>query len=302
MSAHGSTKAVLAALAANLGIAVSKAGAAVFTGSGSMLAEAIHSFADCINQILLLWGIKRSARPADAEHPLGYGKEMYFWSFFVVLLLFTMGGMFAIYEGWHKLHTHEGLSQPYIAIAILLLSLALEGWSTWEVLKEIKKTNPQASIMQYLSQSRKSEIIVVFGENAGAMLGLGVALAAIVLSMVTGNAMWDAVGSIIIGVLLIAVAIFIGMQIKSLIVGQGLEPSEEARVRAFLDNHADIRTVHNLLSLHMGDNVMLAIKAEFARDDMTQKELIATINQIEREIEVKFPMVQWVFFEPDSQG
>lgn len=301
MSASGSTKAVLYALAANLGIAASKTGAAIFTGSGSMLAEAIHSFADCINQILLLWGLKRAVRPADAEHPLGYGKEIYFWSFFVVLLLFSVGGLFAIYEGWHKLHDTEPLHQPYIAIGILLLSIALEGWSTLECVKAINHERGSLSFMGYLRQSRKSELIVVFGENAGAILGLIFALIAIVLAMITGNPIWDAIGSIVIGVLLIAVAIFVGMQIKALIIGQGLEPNELAKVETYLKSHPDILTVHNLLTLHMGDNVVLAIKAEFSNHLMTHNELIAKINEIEKGIKAQFAMIKWVFFEPDNR-
>lgn len=301
MSASGSTKAVLYALAANLGIAVSKTGAAIFTGSGAMLAEAIHSFADCINQILLLWGLKRAVRPADAEHPLGYGKEIYFWSFFVVLLLFSVGGVFAIYEGWHKLHDTEPLHQPYIAIAILLFSIALEGWSTIECAKEINRERGNLSFMGYLRQSRKSELIVVFGENAGAILGLIFALIAIVLAIITGNPIWDAIGSIVIGSLLIGVAIFVGMQIKSLIVGQGLEPTELAKVETYLESHPDIKSVHNLLTLHMGENVVLAVKAEFTDHLMTQDSLIATINAIETSIKAQFPMIKWIFFEPDNQ-
>lgn len=233
-----------------------------------MLAEAIHSFADCINQILLLWGLKRSERPADAKHPLGYGKKMYFWSFFVVLLLFSVGGLFAIYKGIHKLYGDEPLNMPYLAIDILLFSIALEGWSTLECAKKINKVRGDMPFMKYLRQSRRSELIVVFGENAGAILGLIVALVAIVLTMVTGNPIWDAIGSIIIGILLIAVAIFVGMQIKALIIGQGLEPAELARVEAFIKAQPEIKTLHNVLTLHMGDKVVLALKAQFVDENM----------------------------------
>jgi len=200
-----SVKSILFALLANLGIAITKTAAAILTGSGAMLAESIHSYADCGNQGLLFWGLKASGKKPDQKHPLGYGKEIYFWSFVVALVLFSMGGLFSIYEGIHKVSLHEGLKNPVIAIVVLSVSMVFEAASLYGCVVQINKLRHDESLWSWLKNSRQSELIVVFGEDTAALLGLSFALIAIIVSLVTGNPVYDAIGSIGIGALLVAV-------------------------------------------------------------------------------------------------
>ncbi|MCJ7819628.1 MAG: cation diffusion facilitator family transporter, partial [Bacteroidales bacterium] len=204
---NASTKSILFALLANLGIAITKTVAAVITGSGAMLAESIHSYADCGNQGLLFWGLKATKKRPDQEHPLGYGKEIFFWSFIVALILFSMGGLFSIYEGIHKLRAHEGLNNPLIAIVVLAVSMVLEAASLYGCLVQIKKVKHHETLWSWYKNSRQSELVIVLSEDTAALLGLSFALLAIVLAMVTGNPIFDAIGSIGIGVLLIIISI-----------------------------------------------------------------------------------------------
>ena len=223
-----STKSIFFALIANLGIAIIKTVAAVLTGSGAMLAESIHSFADSGNQGLLFLGLKASKKKPDQEHPLGYGKEIYFWSFIVALILFSMGGMFSIYEGIHKIYLHEGLKNPMIAIVVLAVSMILESASLYGCVTQINKIRHNESLWKWFKNSRQSELIVVLGEDIAALLGLSFALISVVLSIVTGNPIFDAIGSIGIGVLLIIVSIFLGVKIKGLLIGQSTD--DETRI------------------------------------------------------------------------
>jgi len=210
-----STKSILFALLANLGIAITKTIAAVITGSGAMLAESIHSYADCGNQGLLFLGLKAARKKPDPEHPLGYGKEIYFWSFMVAIILFSMGGMFSIYEGIHKLGMHDGLKNPVIAIGVLSLSMLLEAASLYGCITQINKLRHNESLWTWVINSRQSELIVVLGEDIAALMGLSFALISVILAMVTGNPVFDAIGSIGIGVLLIIVSFFLAVKIKS---------------------------------------------------------------------------------------
>lgn len=203
-----SVKSILFALLANFGIAVTKTFAAIITGSGAMLAESIHSFADCGNQGLLFLGLKTSKRKPDSEHPLGYGKEIYFWSFIVALILFSMGGLFSVYEGIHKLSSHEGLRSPLIAIVVLSVSIILEAASLYGCITQINKLRKGVNLWNWVKNSRQSELVVVLGEDIAALLGLVFALIAVVFSMITGNPVYDAIGSIGIGVLLIIISFF----------------------------------------------------------------------------------------------
>jgi hypothetical protein len=191
----------------------------VFTGSSSMLAEAIHSYADCGNQALLIWGLKEAKRSPTADHPLGFGKAIYFWSFIVALMLFSMGGLFSIYEGVHKLHDTEPVKYAWVAVAILGFGVAAESVSLWGCLREINKDRDGMTLWQWFRASRQSELLVVLGEDLAALGGLALAMGFIALAMVTGNPMWDAVGSIAIGVLLVIVAMLVGVEVKALLVG-----------------------------------------------------------------------------------
>jgi cation diffusion facilitator family transporter len=219
-----STRTIFYALGANLAIAVAKTGAAIFTGSSAMLAEAIHSYADSGNQGLLLWGMKQAKRPPSPEYPLGWGKAVFFWSFIVALVLFSLGGLFSLYEGWHKLHAEEGLSYPWVAIGILVFGIVAELISLRACLHEVNKARNGRSLWRWFRTSRQSELVVILGEDIAALLGLVFALIAIATTMITGNPVWDAIGSMTIGALLIVVAVGIGVEIKALLIGQSAEP------------------------------------------------------------------------------
>jgi cation diffusion facilitator family transporter len=300
MSGHSSSaRAILYAFIANLGIALAKLGAALYTHSGSMLAESIHSFADCGNQVLLYLGLKQSQRPADAQHPLGYGKITYFWSFIVALLLFSMGGVFSIYEGWHKLHESEPLNKAWVAIVVLSVSILLEAGSLAGCLREIRKLRGQKTLRQWVATTRNAELVVVLGEDVAALVGLALALLFVSLAVVTGNPMFDAFGSIIIGVVLVCVSIFIAIRIKSLIVGRSAEEDLQQAIRAEISADPAIRGLLNAITLQMGPQVMLAAKVRMA-PGLAVAEAVVHINQLEKRIKAQFPEVGWCFIELDD--
>ena len=293
-----STKAVLYALGANGAIAVSKYVAAVITGSGSMLAEAVHSTADCGNQALLLFGLKRAKRPPSDDYPMGYGKEIYFWSFIVAIMLFSVGGLFSLYEGWHKLHAPEPLTYPLLALGVLAFGIAAETFSTWGCLREVNKVRGSRTIWQWFRSSRHAELVVILGEDLAALFGLVFAFIAVSLTWATGDPMWDALGGIGIGVLLIVVAVVVGIEVKQLLVGQGVETAVRDEMKAFLAAQPAVEQLYQLLTLHMGEDVMVAVKARM-RPQGGQDALVAAINAVEAAFSARFPQVQWVFFEPD---
>ncbi len=277
-----------------------KFAAAIHTGSGAMMAEAVHSAADCSNQGLLLLGFKKAKKPPSIEHPLGHGKEIYFWSFIVAIMLFTVGGMFSIYEGVHKLNSTEPLSSPYVAIAVLVFAILAEGGSLWGCIIEINKVRGNRSLWRWFRESRQSELIVVFGEDLAAQVGLVFALGAIVLTMITGNPIYDAIGSIGIGVLLIIIAILIGREVKDLLIGQGVDPIIDKEMREFLANRDDIVELYNVLTMQLGPDVMVAIKAKM-NTELSAQQMIEQINQTEADFKQQFPQVLWLFFEPDCK-
>lgn len=293
-----SLKSILFALGANLAIALAKTGGAVFTGSSSMLAEAIHSFADCANQALLLWGMKEARRCASPEHPLGHGRAVYFWSFIVAMMLFSMGGLFSIYEGVHKLHAPEPVRNAWVAIAILAFGIVAESVSLWGVLREIHKDRGERSLWRWFRTSRQSELLVILAEDVAALGGLAIALGAIELALATGNPMWDAAGSIGIGVLLVLVAVLVAIEVKALLVGLSAEPEKVEHMRAFLRDRPEVATVYSLLTQQLGGEVMVAVKARM-RPVGSDAALVEAINRVEREFRTRFPEVRWMFFEPD---
>lgn len=295
-----SVKAIFFALSANLAIAVAKFVVAAITGSGAMLAEAVHSTADCGNQLLLLLGLKRARRPASDDYPLGFGKETYFWSFIVALLLFSMGGLFSVYEGWHKLHAPEPLSFPLLALAVLAFGMVVEGISLHACLREVAKSRGDWSLWRWFRQTRESELLVIFGEDSAALTGLSLAFLAVLLTWLTGNPTWDALGSMAIGLLLIVVAIFVGVEVKALLVGQGVAPRTAAQMRAFLLDRPEVAQLYNLRTLQMGADVMVAVKARMAERQDAQR-LIDDINTVEAALRERFPQVRWSFFEPDDR-
>lgn len=295
-----SVKSIIFALLANLGIAITKTVAAVITGSGAMLAESIHSFADCGNQGLLFLGLKSSKKDADPEHPLGYGKSVYFWSFIVALMLFSMGGLFSVYEGVHKLSTHEGLNNPLIAIVVLALSMVLEGMSLWGCISQIKKINHYGSLWQWVKNSRQSELIVVLGEDVAALLGLFFAIISVILAMVTGNPVFDAVGSIAIGTLLIIVSVFIAVKVKNLLIGQSADEETRENIKSFINAQPQVDQVLNLITIQLGSDIMVAVKVKM-QPAGTDVQLVDNINACERELRKSNPAIRWIFFEPDNE-
>ena len=299
MSKASSLRAVLYALGANVGILIAKGTAAAVTGSSAMLAEAIHSAADCGNQVLLLRGMKEAKRKPDAKHPLGYGKVVYFWAFLVAVLLFTIGGMFSLYEGWHKLHATEPISSPILAIVVLAVSIVLESFSLAGCVREIRKVSGGMSLWKFFHVSRNSDLIIVLGEDIAALAGLALALIAILLALATGNPMFDALGSMAVGILLIFVAVLLTMEIKALITGESAEAGTENDIRAFLTARREVAEVYNLLTLQMGDSIMLAIKARM-KETGSATAMITDINRVEADLRAAFPAVRWCFFEPDT--
>jgi cation diffusion facilitator family transporter len=301
MSADGSLRAVLYALSANFGIFVAKGVAAAITGSSSMLAEAIHSFADCGNQGLLLLGMREAKRAPDREHPLGYGKVVYFWAFLVAVMLFSIGGAFSIYEGAHKLSDPQPLSWPGLAIVVLAIAVVLESFSLAGCLREIRKVARGRSLWQFFRHSRNSDLIVILSEDIAALAGLAVALAAVSLALVTGNPVFDAAGSIVVGALLILVAVLLVIEIKALITGQSAEPEVEEEIRRFILARPEVAELFHLITLHLGSEVMLAVKARM-RESQNAARLIDDVNRVEAELRQAFPQLAWLFFEPDNQA
>lgn len=300
-SQNASIKSILFALAANFGIAITKTVASLITGSGSMLAEAIHSYADCANQGLLFFGLKQAKKAPDENYPLGHGKEIYFWSFIVALMLFSMGGLFSIYEGIHKLSTHEGMSSPMIAVVVLLISIMLESFSLWGCVKQINKVKQKGvSLWNWAKNTRQSELVVVLGEDVAALFGLAFALLAITLAMITGNPVFDALGSIFIGALLIVVSVFLGIKVKRLLVGQSAEKSVRVAIHSVLEAMPEIEQVLNIITLQLGDDLMVSVKAKMSAVD-TDDELIMNINSCEKKLKSSHSAIRWVFFEPDVE-
>lgn len=292
------SKAIYYALAANTGIALTKTAAAIVTSSTSMTAEAIHSFADCGNQILLLIGLKKASAPASELHPLGYGKVSYFWSFLVALLLFTVGGVFSVYEGSHKLMHPQPLEKPWLAIGVLLIGVILESFSLYGALKEIRKADGR-SLYRWFRDTRQSELMVVVGEDIAALLGLAVALLFVALALITGNPLFDAAGSVVIGFLLIAIAVMITLEIKSLIIGESADEDFKTRLQDFVAQEYPQVELLNLITQHYGRDVVLAIKARFRRWPASARAMVESINKIEKSIRLEFSEVRFIFFEPD---
>ena len=299
MSHHNaSIKSIIFALSANLGIAITKTVAAVITGSGALLAESIHSFADCGNQGLLFLGLKAAKKNPDTDHPLGHGKAIYFWSFIVALMLFSMGGLFSIYEGIHKLDSTEKVSNPLIAIVVLAVSMVLERASLWGCITQINKMRRGESLWTWIKNTRQSELVVVFGEDLAALFGLSFALVAVILAHVTSNPVYDAVGSIGIGVLLVVVSGFVAVKVKSLLIGQSADEAVRQEIKSFLESRAEVEVVYNLITLQLGPKIMVAVKARMSETDGAEQ-LIENINRCEDALRKAMPEIQWIFFEPD---
>ena len=295
-----SLRTIFFALGANFAIFVAKGFAAWITGSGAMLAEAVHSLADCGNQGLLLLGMKRAKRPVTPNHPLGFGKEIYFWSFLVALMLFSVGGMFSFYEGWHKLHAHEPLTRPWIAVGVLIFGIVAESVSMRACMVEVNKARGAQNLWRWFRTSRQAELVVIFGEDLAALLGLVFALLAVGLTMLTGDPFYDAVGTLMIGLLLVLVAVGIARQIKGMLIGKSVEPAQREAMEAFLLARPEIKGIFNLITVQLGADVMVAVQVEMTDPQLSMAESIVRINASEAALKAAFPEVRWIFFEPDD--
>jgi len=295
-----STGQIVRSLAANVAIACAKAVAAAISGSGAMLAETLHSFADCGNQLLLLVGVRKSRRPADAKHPLGYGRDVYFYSFIVAQLLFFGGGVFSIREGVHKVLHPEAVGDIRLALAILAFSMALEGWSLYGNIREIRTRRGETGFWRYVRETKDSDLIVVLGENGAAVIGLVLAATALVLARETGDGHWDGYGSLAIGAVLIGVATFLAREVKSLLVGEAADPALRTKVEELAAGHPDIERVLALLTVQQGPGeIMVAMKLQL-RAGLETTQLVEAINAFERELKRVIPEIRWSFIEPDN--
>ncbi len=293
-------RAILYAFTANLGIAIAKFVAAFITGSSSMMAEGVHSSADTGNQLLLLLGMRQSKRPPDAEHPLGYGKATYFWSFIVAILLFSLGGLFSVWEGWHKLKAVEGVEQAWIALVVLGVSIVLEALSMLGCLVEVRRLKGDRGLWEWLHESRNSELVVVFGEDFAALVGLIIAFAFVGLAALTGDGRYDAVGSIAIGVVLLVVAVFVAIRVQKLLIGRSADPRLAKAIRERIAGDEDIVDVYNVITVQMGPQVVLAAKIRL-REGLRIEDACRKVNAVERELRESFPEIGWSFFEPDVE-
>ncbi len=263
---------IKAALVANASIAAAKGVGAFFTGSASMVAESIHSFADCGNQLLLLWGMKSSKREADKDHPLGYGMNIFFWSFIVALVLFSIGGVYSVYEGLHKISNPEPLKFVGWAIGILIFGVIMEGRSFLICLKEIRELHPGKSFKWFFKETRSPELLVIFGEDLAALLGLGFALIFLTIAAITGNPVYDAIGSVVVGSLLIIVACFLFWETKALLIGQSVDPLVRRALREHIFEYCDqIEHTYECVTLQTGADAVLLLRVRMAETEDAQK-------------------------------
>jgi cation diffusion facilitator family transporter len=296
-----STKVILLAFLANFGIAIAKFVGAYISASTSLLAEAIHSLVDCSNQILLLVGNKKSKKPADQKHPLGYGREAFFWSFIVAILLFSLGGLFAIYEGVHKIHETGEVSSPLLGFCILFFSMLLEGYSFLACLKEVKSQNTFGNLWEWFKNTKNSELLVIFTEDAAALVGLTIATICLGIAWVTGQVFWDAIGSILVGILLVVVAVLLATEVKSFIIGEASSDDIKDFFTSETLKYFPDGRVLNFISIQAGiDEVMLSCKihpGSITRVDQA----IGLVNQLEKATKEKFKSVRWQFVELDYE-
>jgi len=292
-------RAVVAALVANLGIALSKFVAFAFTGSSSMLSEAIHSVADSANQVLLLIGRKRSQRPADARHPFGYGRRRYVYAFVVSIVLFLVGGLFSLYEGLHKFQHPEDLSDAWIAFAVLGIAIILEAFSFRTALREANRSRGRRSVLAYIRDARQPELPVILLEDLGALCGLVFALFGVSLAVITGDGRWDGIGAMAVGTLLVVIAIFLAFEMAAMLVGESALPEVEALIKDALEKSPLVTRVIHVRTLHVGPDSLLVGAKIAIRGSQTGSDIAAGIDEAERAIRAAVPSAEYVFLEPD---
>ncbi|MBK9433663.1 MAG: cation diffusion facilitator family transporter [Micrococcales bacterium] len=299
MSTEGGAKAVLAALIANLGIAVSKFVAFALTGSSSMLSEAIHSVADSGNQVLLLVGGKRARRTADVTHQFGYSRVRYVYAFVVAIILFLVGGLFSLYEGFHKFTHPEELRDVQIAVAVLLIAIGLEGFSFRTAMREANKSRGGRSLLRFVRDARQPELPVVLLEDTGALIGLVFALFGVSMATITGDGRWDGLGAMAVGTLLVVIAVFLAFEMSSMLVGESALPEQEQAIRVALDGTQSIDRVIHLKTLHVGpDELLVAAKVAIGGEDDAAT-IAAGIDEAEAAIRAALPSARYIYLEPD---
>ncbi len=300
MSAAGGTRAIIAALAANLGIALTKLLAFVLTGSSSMLAEAIHSVADSGNQGLLLLGGKRARREATPQHPFGFGRERYVYAFIVSIVLFSVGGLFALYEGVHKVQQREGIHEwQWVPLAVLIIAIGLESFSFRTAIHESNPIRGKATWVQFIRRSRVPELPVVLLEDFAALIGLALALLGVSLTLVTGDGLYDGIGTILIGVLLVAVAFVLAIETKSLLIGESATEEDVSKIEAAIAGSGDIERIIHMKTLHLGpEELLVAVKVGVPRAAQAE-DVARAIDAAEKRIRDAVPIARVIYVEPD---
>lgn len=300
MSASGGTKAIVAAFIANMGIAITKFIAFVFSGSSSMLAESVHSVADSGNQLLLLLGGRRARKAADAKHPFGYGRERYVYAFVVSIILFSVGGVFSLYEGIEKLTHPHPLENPWLPIVVLLVAIVLESFSLRTAVRESNHVRPKdQSWVQFIRHAKQPELPVVLLEDIAALTGLVFAFLGVGLTILTGDNLWDGIGTIAIGVLLVVVAIILGIETKSLLVGEGASRVDTDRIRDAFNASPRVEALIHMKTLYLGpDELLVAAKVAFPKTTKVA-EVARAINEVEAEIRAAVPVARVIYIEPD---
>jgi cation diffusion facilitator family transporter len=298
VAGHESTRVILTALVANVGIAVAKFAAAAVTGSSAMLTEGVHSLVDSTNQVLLLYGHKRSRLPPNAVHPLGYGRELYFWSFVVAILVFSLGAGVSIYEGiLHLLHP-EPTEDIVIAFAVLGIAVLLEGWSTLAALKAFNAARGRKGYYRAIRDSKDAPNLVVLLENSGAIAGLAIAAIGIGLSAATGSPVFDGIASVLIGLVLAFMAVLLLIEAKGLLIGEAADPALVAELRNVAEGHAGVVSVREVLTVHQAPDMVLAVISADFEDTISARDVEQTVADIERKIALQFPVVTRVYIRP----
>ncbi|WP_446218491.1 cation diffusion facilitator family transporter [Micromonospora sp. IBHARD004] len=300
MSANGGTRAIVAALLANIGIAITKFIAWILTGSSSMLAESIHSVADSGNQGLLLFGGRRAKREATPQHPFGYGRERYIYAFIVSIVLFSVGGLFALYEAYHKWSHKEGItSWQWVPITVLVIAIGMETFSFRTAIKESNQIRGNQSWVRFIRRAKAPELPVVLLEDFGALVGLVLALFGVGMTLITGNGRWDAAGTAAIGVLLVTIAIVLAIETKSLLLGEGAEQHDLAKIEQAVTSGPEVERIIHMKTLYLGpEELMVAAKVAVPPCD-TAEELARGINAVEARIRSEVPIARVIYLEPD---
>lgn len=298
-AAHGGKASILAALGANLGIALVKFIAFLVSGASAMLAESVHSLADSGNQVLLLWGGRAAKKRPTADHPFGFGRERYISAFVVAIVLFAVGGVFSIYEGVHKIEHPEAITAPLVPIAVLVIAIGLESFSLRTAMREASPVRGRQGWLSFIRRSKAPELPVLLLEDTAALTGLGLALIGVVLAVVTGNGVWDGIGTVSIGALLVGVALLLGWETKSLLVGEGATPETVRALRQAIESGDEVDGVIHMRTLYLGPDELLVAAKVAVRHDDTAADVARAIDAIEARIRAAEPQAGLIYLEPD---